>query len=282
VVFLEDYDMNVAHYLVQGADIWLNNPLRPEEASGTSGMKAAVNGIINFSVLDGWWCEGYNGENGWTIGSIDRYADRKYQDEVDVNAIYETLENEIVPLYFTRGSDGIPRGWIKKMKSSMQTLGPVFNTNRMIEEYTRKFYIPTAVEHVKLSKDNFAAARKKAQWFLNLKKNWNSVKIISAQDNIKDEIKISGDMVIQTKVYLGALVPEDLSVQIYSGHITATGVMSHQEVSEMRLVSKEGDNYIYEGKIPLNKVGRCAYTVRALPQYEGQPQCIPEMIKWQE
>ncbi|MCL2390871.1 MAG: alpha-glucan family phosphorylase, partial [Endomicrobia bacterium] len=141
VVFLEDYDMNVAHYLVQGADIWLNNPLRPEEASGTSGMKAAVNGVINFSVLDGWWCEGYNAENenGWTIGSIDRYPDREYQDEVESNAIYETLEKEIIPLYFTRGTDGIPRGWIKKMKISMQTLGPVFNTNRMIEEYTRKF-----------------------------------------------------------------------------------------------------------------------------------------------
>jgi starch phosphorylase len=282
VVFLEDYDMNVAHYLVQGTDVWLNNPLRPEEASGTSGMKAAVNGVINFSVLDGWWCEGYNGENGWTIGSINSYRDRIYQDEVESAAIYETLENEIVPLYFTRGTDGIPRGWIKKMKSAMQTLGPVFNTNRMIEEYTRKFYIPTAVEHIRLSKNDFEAVRKKAQRFADLKKNWNSVKIVSAQDNIKDEVKIAGDMIIQAKIYLGGLAPEDLSVQIYSGHITATGVMSNQEVSEMRLVSKEGDNYIYEGKIPLNKVGRCAYTVRALPQYCGQAQYIPEMIKWQE
>ncbi|MDR2192133.1 MAG: alpha-glucan family phosphorylase [Endomicrobium sp.] len=282
VVFLEDYDMNVAHYLVQGADIWLNNPLRPEEASGTSGMKAAVNGVINFSVLDGWWCEGYNGENGWTIGSLDTYADRKSQDDVESSAIYETLENEIVPLYFTRGLDGIPRGWIKKMKSAMQTLGPVFNTNRMIEEYTKKFYIPTALDHVKLSKDDFACAKKKAQWYANLKKNWSSVKIISSQDNVHDEIKISSDMIIQAKVYLGEIAPEDLSVQIYSGYITTTGVMSQQEVYEMRLVSKEGDNYVYEGKIPLNKVGRCAYTIRALPQYCMQAQYIPEMIKWQK
>lgn len=281
VVFLEDYDMNVAHYLVQGADIWLNNPLRPEEASGTSGMKAAVNGVINFSVLDGWWPEGYDGENGWIIGSIDQYPDRAYQDEVESKAIYETLEKEIVPLYFTRGTDSIPRGWIKKMKTAMRTLGPVFNTNRMIEEYAKKFYIPSAFEHEKLAKDNFAAAKKKAVWFTSLRNNWDSIKIVDSQDNVQEEIEIAKSMTVQAKIYLGNLMPDDVSVQIYSGYLDSKQVMSQPSIDEMRLVSKEGDNYVYEGKLLTDKVGQCGYTVRVLPQYGGEVQYLPEMIKWQ-
>lgn len=282
VVFLEDYDMNVAHYLVQGADIWLNNPLRPEEASGTSGMKAAVNGAINFSVLDGWWCEGYNGENGWIIGSIDQYPDREYQDEVESTAIYETLEKEIIPLYFNRGQDDLPRGWIKKMKTSMQTLGPVFNTNRMIEEYTKRFYIPTALEHERLKKDNFALARKKAIWLKNLTNNWDNIKIISSEDNVKNEIKITNDMTVQAKIYLGDIVPDDVSVQIYNGYLDSMHRIIDASIDEMRLVSKEGDAYIYEGKIKTDKVGHCGYTVRVMPQYSGEVQYVTSLIKWQQ
>ena len=282
VVFLEDYDMNVAHYLVQGADIWLNNPLRPEEASGTSGMKAAVNGVINFSVLDGWWCEGYNGDNGWIIGSIDQYPDREYQDEVESTAIYETLEKEIIPLYFNRGQDGLPRGWIKKMKTSMQTLGPVFNTNRMIEEYAKRFYIPSALERERLKKDNFGLARKKAVWHKNLMNQWDSIKIVSSADNVKNEISITNDMTVQVKIYLGSIAPEDVSIQIYSGYLDSLHRISDASIDEMRLVSKEGDNYVYEGKVKTNKVGHCGYTIRVMPQYMGEVQYVPDLIKWQQ
>jgi starch phosphorylase len=160
IVFLEDYDVNVARYLVQGSDVWLNNPLRPEEASGTSGMKAAANGVLNFSILDGWWCEGYNEENGWSIGSINQYPSREEQDDAESQSIYETLENEIIPLFFSKTRDDIPRGWIKRMKRSMQTLCPVFNTNRMIEEYVENFYIPCSVKHNKLKGNSFELAQK--------------------------------------------------------------------------------------------------------------------------
>ncbi|AKL97517.1 alpha-glucan family phosphorylase [Endomicrobium proavitum] len=281
VVFLEDYDMNVAHYLVQGADIWLNNPLRPEEASGTSGMKAAVNGALNFSVLDGWWCEGYNGDNGWTIGSIDEYSDREYQDEVESKAIYDTLEKEIVPLFYARGIDGIPRGWTKKMKMSMQTLGPVFNTNRMIEEYAKKFYITSALSHEKLKKNKFEAAKKKAQWLINVRNNWKDVHVVKVEDNINGEISVFGDMSVTARVYIGSLNPEDVSVQIFSGFINSKQVVSSQETYEMRLVSKEGNDFIFEGKVFADKVGRCGYTVRILPQCGGEVQYISELIKWQ-
>ncbi len=128
ILFLEDYDMNVARYLVQGVDVWLNNPRRPLEASGTSGMKVAANGGLNLSILDGWWCEGYDGDNGWAIGAGEEYSDLTYQDDVESRAIFDLLEQEIVPLFYTRSSDGLPRGWVRKMKRSIATLSPVYNT----------------------------------------------------------------------------------------------------------------------------------------------------------
>ena len=142
MVFIEDYDMVVARYLVQGVDVWLNTPRRPLEASGTSGMKAAVNGALNLSVLDGWWVEACNVNTGWAIGQGEEYGDEKYQDEVESNALYNLLEKELIPLFYNRGADGLPRAWISKMKTSMREICPVFNTNRMVKEYAEKYYLP--------------------------------------------------------------------------------------------------------------------------------------------
>ncbi len=143
VVFLEDYDINVARYLVQGVDVWLNNPRRPLEASGTSGMKAAANGALNLSILDGWWVEGFDGENGWAIGAGEEYTDLTYQDDVESRATYDLIEQELIPLFYTRSSDGLPRGWLRRMKRAITTLAPVFNTGRMVAEYTRVSYEPS-------------------------------------------------------------------------------------------------------------------------------------------
>ncbi|RMF46523.1 MAG: alpha-glucan family phosphorylase, partial [Anaerolineae bacterium] len=142
LVFLEDYDMNLARYMVQGVDVWLNTPRRPNEASGTSGQKAALNGVLNFSVLDGWWREGYNGSNGWAIGEDADPVDPAVQDEADANDLYNTLENEIIPLYYKeRSSSGLPTEWIARMKESIRTLAPQFSTRRMLKEYTQQLYI---------------------------------------------------------------------------------------------------------------------------------------------
>jgi starch phosphorylase len=142
LVFLEDYDMNLARYLVQGVDVWMNNPRRPNEASGTSGMKAALNGVINFSVLDGWWREGYNGSNGWAIGE-DPGLDSEVEDEDDALSLYDVLENQIVPLYYTeRNADNVPLEWLVMMKKSMQTIIPQFSTRRMVKEYIERLYLP--------------------------------------------------------------------------------------------------------------------------------------------
>jgi starch phosphorylase len=144
LVFLEDYDMNLARYLIQGVDVWLNTPRRPNEASGTSGQKAALNGVLNFSVLDGWWQEGYNGSNGWVIGSEQEYGDPNKQDEADALSLYDTLENQIIPLYYReRSADGLPGDWIAMMKESMRTLAPQFSIQRMLKEYTTRMYFPT-------------------------------------------------------------------------------------------------------------------------------------------
>jgi starch phosphorylase len=142
IVFLEDYDINLARYLVQGVDVWMNNPRRPLEASGTSGMKAALNGVLNFSVLDGWWQEGYNGENGWAIGDEGEYGNPDEQDARDAESLYSTLENQIVPLYYENGQNELSPGWIRKMKTSIATLAPAFSTRRMVKQYVEEMYLP--------------------------------------------------------------------------------------------------------------------------------------------
>jgi starch phosphorylase len=141
IVFLEDYDINLARYLVQGVDVWMNNPRRPLEASGTSGMKAALNGVINFSVLDGWWQEGFNGDNGWAIGDETEYASPEEQDARDAASLYDTLENQIVPLYYENGLNELSPGWVRKMKESIATLAPQFSTRRMVKQYVEEMYL---------------------------------------------------------------------------------------------------------------------------------------------
>jgi starch phosphorylase len=147
LVFLEDYDINIARYLVQGVDVWLNTPRRPMEASGTSGMKAALNGGLNFSVLDGWWREAYNGRNGWAIGEDKDPQAPEFQDQADALSLYSTLENEIIPLFYDRNADGIPLDWIEHMKNSLRTVTPQFSTRRMVKEYVERLYVPAVNNH---------------------------------------------------------------------------------------------------------------------------------------
>jgi starch phosphorylase len=145
IVFIEDYDINVARHMLQGVDVWLNTPRRPLEACGTSGQKAAVNGVLNCSILDGWWREGYNGKNGWAIGDEEEFQNTEEQDASDSEALYEVLENEIVPLYYDRDENYIPRGWLRRVKESIRTLAPMFSTSRMVKEYTLEMYVPAAM-----------------------------------------------------------------------------------------------------------------------------------------
>ncbi len=271
IVFIENYDMNVAHYLVEGCDIWLNNPRRPLEASGTSGMKVIANGGLNFSILDGWWVEGFDPEVGWKIGNGEEYLDTDYQDEVEARQFYHTLENQIVPLFYSRTEDGLPRGWVTKVKNSMKKLGPIFNTHRMVQEYFEKFYESSMNKRLVLSDKKWEQVKELSAWKEYVKQNWSSIKLEKLHtDKNGDEVFVGEDYRVTAEINLGDLTPKDVEVQIYFGpvdklndpHTYSTVVM--QPVSQKE---NESPNYLFAGNINSTKSGHQGYTIRIVPKH---------------
>lgn len=269
VVFLENYDMNVARYMVEGCDIWLNNPRRPLEASGTSGMKVIANGGMNFSVLDGWWDEAYTPEYGWKIGSGEEYKDLDYQDEIESRMIYEALEKEIVPLFYDRGPDRLPRKWIEKMKASMEKLAPQYNTHRMLQEYTENFYIPSFERRKFLMANNWEKGKEFAAWREKLLNNWDKIKFINVQaDEVNQELEVGAKYSITAEIQLGNLEPDDVKVQIYYGKLDDKfKPHANQSVGMEHLpeISKS-NKFVYRGEIPCEDTGNFGWTVRLLPK----------------
>ncbi|MCD4812175.1 alpha-glucan family phosphorylase [bacterium] len=271
VVFLEDYDLNCAHYLVQGVDVWLNNPRRPLEASGTSGMKAIFNGGLNCSILDGWWDEGYNGKNGWAIGRGEEYDDNEYQDQVESSAFYQILENEMIPLFYDRGPDNIPENWLKMMKRSMTSLGPVFNTNRMVTEYTERFYVPQTERLERLKLNNCKIVRDLAAWKKRVTQEWPAVKVEKVYDIPEKEHTVGGELPVKATVNLGGLSTEDVQVEIFYGaidekqemHATRTVVMNPEK-------DTQGGKVTFTGNIPCVTTGNHGLTIRVLPRHDDQ------------
>ena len=190
IVFIEDYDLEVARYMVQGVDVWLNTPRRPLEACGTSGMKAVANGALHMSVLDGWWDEGYDAEIGWAIGSRVDYQDHDFQDELESHTLYDILEKDVVPLFYDRGPDGLPRGWLGMMKSSLHKLCPMFNTHRMVTEYWTRFYVPSATRQFQLKDKNWEALKALAKWREKIMYNWSGLKIRDVRMESINEIQM--------------------------------------------------------------------------------------------
>ncbi|MBN1442469.1 MAG: alpha-glucan family phosphorylase, partial [Planctomycetes bacterium] len=223
IVFLEDYDLEVARQLLQGADVWLNTPRRPMEASGTSGMKAAINGALNVSILDGWWAEGFSGENGWSIGNGEEMDDHTYQDEMESRMLYDILENEVVRLFYHRGPDDVPREWVARMKASLMSICPHFNTNRMVEEYAERFYLPAALNSNMLAKDDFREARSLAAWKSFVAEHWSEVAILSVEADTTRELEIGSELPIEVRVLLGSFRPEDISLEVLHGPLDASG-----------------------------------------------------------
>ena len=268
VVFLEDYDMNVARYMVQGVDLWLNTPRRPLEACGTSGMKVTPNGGLNLSILDGWWDEGYNGENGWAIGNGEEYSDLEYQDNVESKSIYYLLENEIVPLFYKRGLDGLPRGWIKKMKSAMKTLTPFFNTHRMLENYIEKFYLNAANTWDKLAESGFQNAKELNKWKSNILSRWDSIEILETDISSSEEI-FSGDKIkVSAIIKLPALDPEDVNVNIYYGTVTPEGEIINRKIRKLNFYTKLGENlWKFYDEIICTKTGLIGITFMIHPYH---------------
>ena len=282
MVFIEDYDMVVARYLVQGADVWLNTPLRPMEASGTSGMKATLNGAINVSILDGWWAEACNSNTGWAIGRGEEYRDEEYQNEVESNALFDLLEKEIIPLFYTRTADYLPRPWISKMKSAMRVIGPEYNTNRMVRQYAMEMYLPALRRAEVLSKNRLERAKQLAAWKKNLRDNWNTLKILDIKIDKHDGFKVGDECIVHAQLDLGKLNPEDVSVEIFFGPLDGKGDIDSPKTLPMQFGKKTTDGtYEFDGTIKLETSGRMGHTVRILPKHPDIDSPLREgLILW--
>ena len=282
IVFLEDYDINIARYIVQGSDIWLNTPIRPKEASGTSGMKAVPNGGLNISVLDGWWDEAYNGNNGWSIGHGEEYDDWEYQNAMESESLYNILENEIIPMYYTRGADGVPKEWVARIKESMKTISPVFNTNRMVREYTEKFYMNAHKNCDKFSGDNFSRSRSFTQWYNRITENWDSICIKDLFIEEKGEIVVGARINVQAVVNTGKLHVDDLLVELYFGGINSTGEIVEGVAIPMTMLKQLNESeYLYEGNLLCLKAGQFGFTARIIPYHNDMyRKYFPGFITW--
>ncbi|MCX7710123.1 MAG: alpha-glucan family phosphorylase [Clostridia bacterium] len=285
VILVENYNMTLARNLVQGVDIWLNNPRRPLEASGTSGQKVCINGVINFSVLDGWWCEGYNGKNGWSIGDDTFYDNEYHQDNADSESIYETLEKQIVPLFYDRNEKGVPVRWVQVMKQSIKTLLYQYSTHRMVQEYNNKFYVPSMSRVDKILSTGYSYAANLSDWKAFIEKNWPQVQLIAdkTHNQLKEQKSISGETLsISTSVHLGSIDPSSVKVEVYYGPIGRNGMIENPEVAEMSLEEKtDTATYRYSTSIRILEGGEYGYTFRALPYH---PELINKfdmgLIRW--
>jgi len=280
VVFLEDYDIRLARTMVRGADVWLNTPRRPLEASGTSGMKAAANGALNLSVLDGWWCEAYMGENGWAIGNGQAHADVEYQDRAESEALYNLLEQVVVPMFYDRSGNGLPREWLRRVKASLLTICPVFNTNRAAEEYTRLFYIPALVNWNCLLADDMARARRIAQWKAALRLKWNAVQILDVQSASGVDLAVGDRLTVRAEVVLGLVSPDDVNVEIFYGTLE-DGRLTNGRASLMAVSRSENGAYEYTGVVNCHTSGHFGYSVRVTPRSTGLEDAFDrELIAW--
>jgi len=270
MVFLEDYDMEIASYLVQGVDVWLNTPRRPLEACGTSGMKAVCNGVLNCSTLDGWWAEAYRPDNsiGWAIGMGEEYEDAGYQDFVESQTLYNILENEIIPTFYDRGHGNLPRNWIRKMKDSICQLAPIFNSHRMVEDYAKIAYEPAIRNYNRLTMDDCQAAKDLAAWRMDMMTKWSNLDIRNVQGTEPDRIHVDDSVRVSADIYLNGIRPEDVEVQIYSGRLNYEGKFAQRETRVMQSAAATPDGWHrYEGEIQPTEAGRFGFTVRILPHH---------------
>ena len=266
VIFLENYDIDMARYLVSGTDLWLNNPIRPHEASGTSGQKAALNGQPNCSILDGWWAEGFNGKNGWAIGEGREYHDPEIRDEADSLSLYSIIEEEIVPTYYDRGVDGIPHAWIAFMKEAIRTCAPAFSMRRMVKEYTKRFYVPEIQQSMEIEQNNYAAARNLASWKDKVKQAWSELQLY-VEGQREGQLSLGQGIDIRAWVRSDKLQPEDFAVEMVFGEATNEKIVI-QHALPMEYVKKELDgSYSYKLHLTPPTSGSIAYGVRVLPNH---------------
>ncbi|MFO0670446.1 MAG: alpha-glucan family phosphorylase [Polyangiaceae bacterium] len=269
VIFLEDYDMRIARALVSGVDVWLNTPRRPLEASGTSGMKAAANGALNVSVLDGWWDEArerHGWEVGWAIGHGEEYEDGT-GDALEAEELYDLLEREVVPLFYDRDAGGLPRAWVKRMKAAVAELVPDFNTARMVREYAERYYVNAVRLSDTMTSDNLAGAKRLSAWKDKVEGAWSHVAVRNVQIKSATEVGVGDPLHVEAVVHLGALTPDDVHVELYYGPSLTPGALPERgDLSRMKLEEKiEAGLYRYSGRITTSGSGSHVFAARVVP-----------------
>lgn len=284
VIFLEDYDINVAKYLVQGTDVWLNNPRRPLEASGTSGMKAALNGVLNLSILDGWWCEGYADETGFKIGNGEEYDSNEIQDHLEAEMLYNTIEREIVPLFYKTDRNNIPSDWVKKMKATISMAGKDFSSHRMLVDYAQKFYVPGIKASIRLQQNDMELTKSVTSWVEKMTHSWESIHIKDVQiPEMDGTIYVGQTFPIKISISLGKIAPSDVSVEIISGKLDSQEQIHNYNPSQAELTEQDESKgtSTFTGEVTCKESGRFGITVRIIPKNEALHHTFkPKLIQW--
>ena len=266
IVFLPNYDMAMARHLYPGTDVWLNNPLRPLEACGTSGMKAALNGSLNLSILDGWWNEYFDGQNGWAIPTADSAGDDAERDALEAEALYDLIENQVAATFYERDKNGLPTHWLEKVRHTLATLSPELSADRMVSEYVNRLYVPAANSARTFAANSYAAARELAAWVDSIRANWPKVHVTHVESGGVEEPQVGDTLSIRAQVEIDGIDPSDLVVQIVSGRSPGDTDFTVQSVETLTFDShEEGKPAQYVGEIPLTRAGSFGYTVRVLP-----------------
>lgn len=280
LVFVEDYSIQVARELVQGVDLWLNNPRRGEEASGTSGMKAAMNGVPNLSILDGWFDEAFEQSGGWAIGGREPYSEG--QDELHARAIYSILENEILPAYYHNRENGVPLEWVRRMKQSLAYVSPAFSCQRMVEEYNSELYVPAQRGIEAVSQSNFGPAREKARWSRMVEECWPRVSFVSSGPQASNSLTAGQPVPLETTVDLAGLRPEDVRVEAIIGRIAPNGQLEDTRVLVLPAVSQSGAGWTFGREFTPQHTGRIGYALRVSPNHYDDPLTRPcyALLKW--
>jgi starch phosphorylase len=280
LVFLEDYGIEVGRDMVQGVDLWLNTPRRGEEACGTSGMKAGINGVLSLSILDGWWDEAYEISGGWAIG--DRIPYSEDQDEYHASAIYSLLENEVVPMYYSGREDEVPDEWIRRMKQCLINLSPRFNSQRMVSEYAEHLYRPAHKSYVETRRTGFDSARRRSHWNSDVNRIWPEVKFLELGPGPEASVLSGSAIPLRAIVDLAGLAPQDVRVEVVVGRVGVSGRLEDTEVLTLPAVEQRGSAFVFQKEIVPHQTGRLGYALRICPNHDDNPLTRPcnSLIKW--
>jgi len=276
---VEDYDMKVGRELVQGVDLWLNTPRRGEEACGTSGMKAAINGVLNLSILDGWFDEAYEYSGGWALGEREPYSED--QDGLHASAIYYLLENEIVPMFYER-KDQTPREWMRRVKQSLMYITPRFDCRRMVREYMTELYDPAHEQHMRLLRGDYSRLKEKVVWTQKIRGAWDRVRFVDSGQGLAGSVFSGRPVPVRAAINLAGLDPTDVRVEVVIGNVDNNGHLEETEVVVLPPVENHDGVAIFGREIVPERTGRLGYALRVSPNHFDDPLTRPcgSLLKW--